>query len=260
MVNSLNSLINQAWNKNIKQSRITRHSKQWWNNECNWAINEYRASRSLESWKKFRRVVKNTKRTFFDTKIQEVASKSCSPWELINWVNKCKLPATEAIKYDGNPYITTDSLWEALHTTFNSALYWPIDKEVLNKIEPKPTTIWPHFSKEEFCQALAKCNNSLAPGPDKLMWRHLKTILKQDICLTQIINITNVCIHLEHWPSHFKQFSTVIIPKPNKQTYNNPKSFHPIVLLNTLENSSRKSLLTDSNSMSSRMISFILVN
>ena len=69
MVNSLNSLINQAWNKNTKQSRITRHSKQWWNNKCNRAINEYRASRSLESWKKFRRVVKNTKRTFFNTKI-----------------------------------------------------------------------------------------------------------------------------------------------------------------------------------------------
>jgi len=35
MVNNLNSLVNQAWNKNAKRSRITRHSKQWWNNECN---------------------------------------------------------------------------------------------------------------------------------------------------------------------------------------------------------------------------------
>ena len=69
MVNILNSLINQAWNKNTKQLRITRHSKQWWNNKCNRAINKYRVSRSLESWKKFRRVVKDTKRTFFDTKI-----------------------------------------------------------------------------------------------------------------------------------------------------------------------------------------------
>jgi len=28
-VNNLNLLINQAWNKNVKQTRITRHSKQW---------------------------------------------------------------------------------------------------------------------------------------------------------------------------------------------------------------------------------------
>ena len=152
----------------------------------------------------------------------------------MNWVNKHKLPTTEAIKYNGNLCITTDTLWEALHATFNSALYRPIDEEVLNKIEPKPTTIWASFLKEKFHQALTKCNNLSAPGLDKLMWQHLKTILKQDTCLTQIINIVNAYIHLEHWPSHFKQSSTIIIPKPNKQTYDNPKSFHPIVLLNTL--------------------------
>ena len=173
IVNSLNLLINQAWNKNAKRLRITRYSKQWWNNECNWAINKYRASRSLESWKKFRRVVKDTKKTFFNTKIQEVASKSHSPWELMIWVNKHKLPTTKAIKYNGNLCITTDSLWEALHATFNSALHRPIDEEVLNKIESKPTIIWAPFSKEKFCQALTKCNNSSAPSLDKLMWWHL---------------------------------------------------------------------------------------
>jgi len=88
----------------------------------------------------------------------------------MNWVNKHKLPTTEAIKYDGNPCIITDSLWEALHATFNSALHQPIDDEVLNQIEPKPTTIWTPFSKEEFRQALTKCNNLSAPSPDKLMW------------------------------------------------------------------------------------------
>jgi len=88
--------------------------------------------------------------------------------------------------------------------------------------------------KEEFCQALTKYNNSSVSGPDKLTWQYLKTILKQDTCLAQIINIVNTCIHLEHWPSHFKQSSTVIIPKLNKQTYDNPKSFRLIVLLNTL--------------------------
>jgi len=69
MVNNLNSLINQVWNKNVKQMRITRHSKQWWTNECKKAINEYRASRSLENWKTFKKVIKDTKRSFFDSKI-----------------------------------------------------------------------------------------------------------------------------------------------------------------------------------------------
>jgi len=143
----------------------------------------------------------------------------------MNWVNKHKLPATEAIKYEGNPCITTERLWEALHATFNLALHHQIDKEVFNEIGSKPTSIWVPFSKEEFQQALIKYNNSLAPGPNKLIWRYLKTILKQDTCLVHIINIMDACINLGHWLSHFKQSSTVIIPKPNKQAYDNPKSF-----------------------------------
>jgi len=48
------------------------------------------------------------------------------------------------------------------------------------------------------------------------------------------MNIANDCIDLGYWPNHFKRSSTVIIPKPNKSSYDLPKSFRPIVLLNTL--------------------------
>jgi hypothetical protein len=46
--------------------------------------------------------------------------------------------------------------------------------------------------------------------------------------------IANACLSLGHWPSHFKESLSVIIPKPGKPTYSTPKSFRPIVLLNTL--------------------------
>ena len=72
------------------------------------------------------------------------------------------------------------------------------------------------------------------PGPNKLTWRHLKSIIKQDKCLVNIINIADLCINLGHWPNYFKYLSTVIIPKPNKMLYDQPKFFCPIVLLNTL--------------------------
>jgi len=81
---------------------------------------------------------------------------------------------------------------------------------------------------------ISKCNDSSAPGPDKLTWCHLKSIIKQDKCLVNIINITDLCINLGHWLNYFKYLSTVIILKPNKMLYDQPKSFRPIVLLNTL--------------------------
>ena len=39
---------------------------------------------------------------------------------------------------------------------------------------------------------------------------------------------------LGYWLNHFKILTTIIISKPNKQAYDIPKSFWPIVLLNTL--------------------------
>ena len=71
-------------------------------------------------------------------------------------------------------------------------------------------------------------------GPNKLTWHHLKSILKQDTCLNNIISIVDACINLGHWLSYFKYSSIIIIPKPNKVAYDQPKSFCPIVLLNTL--------------------------
>jgi len=62
----------------------------------------------------------------------------------------------------------------------------------------------------------------------------LKSIVKQDECLVNIINIADSCINLGHWLNYFKYLSTMIIPKPNKMSYDQPKSFYPIVLLNTL--------------------------
>jgi len=50
--------------------------------------------------------------------------------------------------------------------------------------------------------------------------------------LENIVNIANICIDLGHWPTHFKISLSIIIPKPNKASYDFSKSFHPIVFLN----------------------------
>jgi len=117
---------------------------------------------------------------------------------------------------------------------FNSAHNHQVNIDILNEISFKPTLDWGSFIKEEFKAAISKYSGLSASELDKISWKVLKRIINNNSYLTFIINITNACLSLGHWPLHFKVSISIIILKPNKISYNSPKSFQPIVLLNTL--------------------------
>jgi len=52
----------------------------------------------------------------------------------MNWVKKCKLPATEAIKFNRLPYNKLNNLWQALYQSYNSAQDQPINFQLPDKI------------------------------------------------------------------------------------------------------------------------------
>ena len=91
---------------------------------------------------------------------------------------------------------------------------------------------WPDFLEEEFVCAIVSCSNSSVPSSDKLPWSCIKRIIKNK--LKSIVSIANTYLELGHWLNHFKKSTTIVIPKPNKSSYNLLKSFRPIVLLNTI--------------------------
>ena len=59
-------------------------------------------------------------------------------------------------------------------------------------------------------------------------------MVKDDKCLSNIVNIVNMWINLGHWLTHLKISPSIIIPKSYKVAYNLLKTFRQIVLLNTL--------------------------
>ena len=95
-------------------------------------------------------------------------NKRQGPWELMNWVNKKKLPAIEMIKHNDQQCLDINGLWYALYPTFNMANNCQVDTTILDEIDDKSIVPWLEFSREEFKFALSSCNNSSTPGSDKL--------------------------------------------------------------------------------------------
>ncbi|RXW14702.1 hypothetical protein EST38_g11150 [Candolleomyces aberdarensis] len=166
-------------------------------------------------------------------------------------------PPCEAIQFNGEPCHELGDLWDALHKTYNAASDRPVDTAILDEPPTEPERAWPEFSLLELRQALEACSLRSAPGADHITWRHLKQILALPECADIIMALANGCIESRHWPKHFKESMSVIIPKLNKASYSTPKAFRPIVLLNTLGKLIEKMI---SNRFQHNMIKYDLVD
>jgi hypothetical protein len=127
-----------------------------------------------------------------------------------------------------------ESLWDALHGTYNAASGRQVDLTALDNLDPLPKRDWVGFSARKMFDALLACSSRSAPGPDHVTWTHLKRILPDSIVSGKILLLADACLQVGYWLTHFKESVSVIILKPGKPSYSTPKSFWPIVLLNTL--------------------------
>ena len=221
--------IESIWYKHSKIVNITKFSKTQWNNNYNQDLKKYRQTRQLKDWKKFKKTVKRTKCVFLNNKINKITNEKCGPQKLMNWIKKRKLLAIEVIQFNGQLCIKLSDLWSALHKVFNSTQSCQVNIRLLEEIPSKEGLAQAPFSKEKLLQAIEKCNNLSSSRPDKLSWKHIKMILKNNDCISKLIDITNVCINLGYWPNHFKTLTTVIIPKLNKLSYSSSQYSRQIV-------------------------------
>jgi len=167
-VDGFSSTVKETWSIHSKTKRITKHSKEWWNDQCSACIDKYHESGDIGSWKALKAAVRNAKRTFFDQKIQEITSSNKRLWDLMNWVKKKNLPAIEAIYHEGQPCNNLEALWNALHSSYNSAENRAINTRFLDSIYQSDNIDWPPFTGQEFKDAIAKCSNASSPSPDHI--------------------------------------------------------------------------------------------
>ena len=134
----------------------------------------------------------------------------------MNQIKKQKLTTIEVVKHNNHLYNKLEELWQALHQYYNMAQDRPTNSHLLKEVLLYPNAEQSSFFITEFTDAISKCSNLSIPDPDHILQSHLKTLIKNDKCISNIINIANLCIDLSHWLSHFKKSMLIIIPKPNK--------------------------------------------
>ena len=90
----------------------------------------------------------------------------------------------------------------------------------------------PAITREEIERAVRKAAPNKAPGTDGIP----NAILHQTIpiLLPHLDVLFNSCLQQGYFPAYFKESITVVLRKPGKDDYTQPKSYRPIALLNTL--------------------------
>ncbi|KAI0993452.1 hypothetical protein K3495_g14732 [Podosphaera aphanis] len=107
------------------------------------------------------------------------------------------------------------------------------DKDIEGFTYPEELKTIPNvITQQEIEEALRKLPNDKAPGPDDISNRLLKNCSKT---LSKVLaELFNACLRLGYHPNKFKEPTTIVTRKPQKPSYDTPKSYRPIALLNKM--------------------------
>ncbi|KAJ3639076.1 hypothetical protein Zmor_004373 [Zophobas morio] len=97
--------------------------------------------------------------------------------------------------------------------------------------EPEYTEQQPNFTVEELKEALSKCKNKKAPGPDGIKIEIIKAVAEGNYHL--LLDCINSLWQKGAFPTEWKIAKLVLIEKPMKPEMQN-KEFRPICLLNNI--------------------------
>ncbi|UYV70072.1 hypothetical protein LAZ67_7001709 [Cordylochernes scorpioides] len=89
-----------------------------------------------------------------------------------------------------------------------------------------------YFDNIQICSIIKKLKNGKAPGIDHISNQMIKTAVHHiSPVLTKLFN---ACIGLNYYPEAWRKSAVMIIKKPNKKNYKDPKAYRPISLSSNL--------------------------
>ncbi|KAM0742770.1 hypothetical protein ACQRIT_002947 [Beauveria bassiana] len=168
-------------------------------------------------------------------RVEEASTNSSGLWKLVKWAKNRHIPSSACtpalVMPDGGLAEGPEEKAEALRQSF----FPPPSQADLSDIEGyqyPPAIECPAITLPEIERAVKSAPRSKAPGMDGIINGILHETI--DLLLPCLHKLFNACLEQGYCPSHFKETITVVLRKPGKDDYSQPKSYRPIALLNTL--------------------------
>lgn len=260
----IRNTIQEAVEESTPWARPSPFAKEFWTEQCTAAVAHARKKRAdwqtsgtPEAWEAYTTatnakgaLIKRTRRAFFRTQAHEISKDPKSIFSLARWAkNKSFLPKDRPqfppLKCpDGEG--TAHEFPEKVDILRNKFFPPPPDVDLSDMrgfAYPEPLSEgpdWDHtgpitpgrITIEEVTKAIRRPKADKAPGVSQITSRVLQASI--DELAQPLAHLFNACLELGYHPRIFKQANTIVLRKPRKPDYTDPKAYRPIALLDTI--------------------------
>lgn len=236
-IQSFIDLIQQAAQKSIPTRKPFSKGKAWWNPELSQLRALYKKAGRDYNPITENHIIKETRNNYFKA-IKEAKKEY---WN--NFLEK-EDPETifSALKYTKPPRLSTiptirgKNSFTEKSKIFKESLF-PLPPQSSTTIDwaryiPKEDWKWPSLSKIELERACLTTLKKTTPGSDKIDQEIIKQAYKAIPDL--FLEIYTVLLEVGHHPTYWKEAIGIVLPKPKKPDYSQPKAYRVISLLNCL--------------------------
>jgi Reverse transcriptase (RNA-dependent DNA polymerase) len=240
--------LKEAIDASVPLINVSPKSKPGWTEECTRLIKErkrclriYQRTQSDDDYETFQRIRRRCKtaiRKATRDEHRERVSKSKTVeglWALSRWLKNrttIRTSFTPDIKEAGGG---TQRSVEGKVRVFKET-FFPVPPEAdlsdINEAEYQTPLDIPNITENEIKEAIGSAAADKAPGPDGIPNRALKEGSSE--LVKPLTMLFNQCLEIGYCPTHFKESTTIVLRKPGKSDYTEPKAYRPIALLNTI--------------------------
>jgi hypothetical protein len=249
VVEEITTALQIAIVKSTLVSRITPRSVLGFTDECRYAIDE--AKGTQRRWKRSgleedliefqqakqhrKSAISKANRDLHRAKVSEVKEEK-DLWSLARWARNRGAESAaftpDIERSDGPVADDIQGKADALQEVFFPKPPEADLSDIPGFYYNQPAEGWVPIVEREVQEAIRTVPPDKAPGEDEIVNRVLK--VAAEIISAPIMYVFNRSVRLSYVPQAFKRSITIALRKQGKDDYSKPKSYRPIVLMNTL--------------------------